>query len=98
MVNQIFLIYLNDVDFVEDDPKTIIHVRLLAWHNKFENCKALKKEISKELMTVAWHSTRWWDWCLPEDEKKRNRSNFYWQSWEMVKVSRWGKNAMSVCW
>ena len=21
-------------------------------------------------MLVAWHSTRWWDWCVPEDEKK----------------------------
>ena len=30
----------------------------------------LKKDISKELMPVAWHPTRWWDWCLPEDKKK----------------------------
>ena len=21
-------------------------------------------------MSVAWHATRWWDWCLLEDEKK----------------------------
>ena len=21
-------------------------------------------------MRVAWHPERWWDWCLPEDEKK----------------------------
>ena len=21
-------------------------------------------------MPVAWHPTRWWDWCMPEDEKK----------------------------
>ena len=28
-----------------DNPETIIHVRLLAWHNKFEKCKALKKDI-----------------------------------------------------
>ena len=21
-------------------------------------------------MLVAWHSTRWWDWCVLEDEKK----------------------------
>ena len=21
-------------------------------------------------MTAAWHPTRWWDWCLSEDEKK----------------------------
>ena len=27
--------------------------------------------IDEELMPVAWHPTRWWNWCLPEDEKKR---------------------------
>ena len=21
-------------------------------------------------MLVAWFSTRWWDWCMSEDEKK----------------------------
>ena len=21
-------------------------------------------------MPVAWHLTRWWDWRMPEDEKK----------------------------
>ena len=21
-------------------------------------------------MPVAWHPRRWWDWCMPEDEKK----------------------------
>ena len=27
-------IYLDDFNFVEDDPKTIIHVRLMACQNK----------------------------------------------------------------
>ena len=42
-----------DNHFDENDPDTIIHVRLLAWHIKFEKCKALKNDISKELMPVA---------------------------------------------
>ena len=21
-------------------------------------------------MPVAWHPTRWWDWCFPEDDNK----------------------------
>ena len=57
-------------DFDEDDPETIVHVRLLAWHNKFEKRKACKKDIRKELMPAACHPSRWWDWCLPEDWKK----------------------------
>ena len=30
------------------------------------------KEIWKKLITVIWCLTRWWDWCLSEDEKKKN--------------------------
>ena len=45
-------------NFCEDDPEAIIHIRLLAWRNKFEKRKLLKKDINKELMPVAWHPTR----------------------------------------
>ena len=34
-----------------------------AWH---------KKRKLKELMPIAWHPSRWWDCCVPEDEKKRD--------------------------
>ena len=33
-----------DYNFDEDDPYTIILIRLLAWHNKLENREALKKK------------------------------------------------------
>ena len=52
-------INLYDAKFSEDDPKTIIHVRLLAWHNKLKQREAFKKEIKKELMPVALEPTRW---------------------------------------
>ena len=58
-----------DNNFDEDDPDTIIHVRLLAWHIKFEKPKTLKKIISEELMPIAWHFNRQWDWCMSENEK-----------------------------
>ena len=32
-----------DNNFDEDDPDTIIHIRLFAWNIKFEKHKALKK-------------------------------------------------------
>ena len=32
----------------------------------FKKCKALKKEINKKLMPVAWHPNRWY---MSEDEK-----------------------------
>ena len=27
-------------------------------------------------MSIAWQTTRWWDWCMTEDEKKRINSIF----------------------
>ena len=57
-------INLDDNNFDEDDLDTIIHVRLLAWHTKYEKRKALKKKLNEELMTVAWHSNRWCDCCV----------------------------------
>ena len=40
-------------NFDKDDLDTIILIRLLAWHIKFEKHKALKKELNEELMEIA---------------------------------------------
>ena len=37
-------IELDDTNYDEDEPETIIHIKLLTWHIKFEKIKALKKE------------------------------------------------------
>ena len=66
-----------DDNFDKYDPDTIVLVRHLAWHIKFEKRKAFKKELNKELIPAAWHPNRWWHWCKSEDEKKENKSNFY---------------------
>ena len=36
-------ISLDDNNFDEDDPETIIHVRLIAWRNRFKQRKTFKK-------------------------------------------------------
>ena len=33
----------------------------------------MQKEISKELMLVAWYPTTRYNFCMPEDEKKKNK-------------------------
>ena len=38
---------------IEDDPNTIILIRLLLWHIKFEKRKPLKKKLNEELMPVG---------------------------------------------
>ena len=51
-------INLDGSNYEEDDPDTIILIRLLAWHIKFEKRKALKKKIMDEFMPIAWHPKR----------------------------------------
>ena len=40
-------------NFDEDDPDTVILIRLLVWYIKFEKRKELKKELNEELMSTA---------------------------------------------
>ena len=40
------------------------------------NVKDAKKSISKELTTLAWNSTGWLDWCMPENERKEIEPSF----------------------
>ena len=52
------IIDLNDINFDdnnfdEEDPETIIHVRLTAWCNRYKQHKAYEKEMNKELMLAV---------------------------------------------
>ena len=63
--------------YIKDMPKnSVIHVRLIAWHKRFKQLKVLKKDIRKELMTEAWHSTRGRDWCMSEEANKEIKPVF----------------------
>ena len=65
-----------DNNFDKYDPDTIIHVRLLAQHIKFEKSKALKKELNEELIPLMWDPKRWQNFCVSEDEKKEIEPTF----------------------
>ena len=49
---------LDDDRFDYFDPKAINHVRLMAWHNKYKQQKALKK-IDGKLRPASWRPRRW---------------------------------------
>ena len=61
---------LDDNNYEEDDPDTIILIRILAWHFQFEKRKELKEKVSEKLMPITCHPKRWWNLCMSEDEKK----------------------------
>ena len=56
--------YYNDY-FVDDDE-------VIEWHDGEDHPKqrAQKTQVKKELMLTAWHPSRYWDQCMPEDEKR----------------------------
>ena len=41
------------------------------WYEGYKKRKAQKAQIKKELMPIAWHPSRWWDWCITKDEEKK---------------------------
>ena len=43
-----------------------LETELFRWHHK----KKYQKDIKEELMPVAWHPSRYWDWCMADEEKK----------------------------
>ena len=52
----------DDTYYCNDD-------RLIRWRNAYQKRKTQKAKIKEELMPIAWHPSRWWNWCMPEDEK-----------------------------
>ena len=42
----------------------------ITWRDAYIKRKTQKAKIKEELMSVAWHPDRWWNWCVPEHEKK----------------------------
>ena len=43
---------------------------LIDWYKDCQKRKSQKAQIKKELMPIAWHPSRWWNWCMSEDGKR----------------------------
>ena len=61
----------------DDDDYDEIMIR---WYDGYKKWKAQKAKIKEELMPIIWDQSRWWDWCVSEDEKKRQK-NFRHKYW-----------------
>ena len=55
------IIYSN---FIEHEHETIIHIRLLVWHIKFEKPKVLKEDLNEKLVLITWYPKKWWNFCM----------------------------------
>ena len=58
------IVNIDDDNYNDCDLETINHVGLMACYNRYKQQKARKKKIDEELLPVAWHPTRVWDWLV----------------------------------
>ena len=57
-------IWVDDDYYCYDDE-------LIEWYDVYKKHKTQKAQIKEELMPIAWHSSRYCDWCMSAD--KRNK-------------------------
>ena len=58
--------YCDDDDDDDDDDD---EEKFFKWFDGYKKRKVQEASIKEELLLIAWHPSRWWDWCIPEDEK-----------------------------
>ena len=78
--DKMFLLSLIDTDFFlsgvagngeEERKRHVLALgKLQRIRDKWNKRKLQKAKIKEELLPIAWHPSRWWDWCIPEDKKK----------------------------
>ena len=56
-------IWYDYCEYHDDDDED----NFFKWHEGYEKRKAQKESIKKELMPIACHPSRYWDWCMSED-------------------------------
>ena len=56
-------IWHDDVEYCTDDG-------LIKWYEGYQKRRTHKAQIKKELLRIAWHPSRYWDWCVLDNEKK----------------------------
>ena len=54
-------IWRDDDDYCDDE--------IVKWYDGYKKCKVHKAKL-KDLFSAGWHTSRSWDWCIPEDYKK----------------------------
>ena len=53
-----------------DDYHYYNNDKLIEWYDGYQNRKTQKAQIKDELVPISRHPSRWWDLCVPEDQKK----------------------------
>ena len=66
----------QQIKYLRDDNDDSYNNTFINWCDGYKKGKAQKAKIKDELMPVGWHPSRWWDWCLLNDEKQETEKLF----------------------
>ena len=70
----VWFVMRGPVKICRDDDNYWNGDEIIKWYDGYQKLKAQKAKIQEELMHIAWHPLRWWDWCMSEEEKKRAKN------------------------
>ena len=65
-----FWVTQNLIQACQDGISSHDSDEVIEWYKGYKQRKTQKEQIKEELMPVAWHPNRYWDWCMPKDEKQ----------------------------
>ena len=60
----------QQIDVWYDDDYWYHDDEITEWYEGYKKREAHKVSIKEELLPIAWHPSRYWDWCMSEDEKR----------------------------
>ena len=63
VTDQQIKIWHDNNEYCNDDE-------LIEWYDGYKARQAQKVSIKERRLPIAWHPSRYWDWCVPQDEKK----------------------------
>ena len=63
VTHELIKIWHKDYNYCTDD-------KIIEWYKRYEKRKAQKASIKEELLPIALHPSRYWDWRMSEDEKR----------------------------
>ena len=57
--------YDDDIGHWNDDED-----KFFEWYDGYKKRKVQKASIREGLLPISWYPSRYWDWCMSEDEKR----------------------------
>ena len=57
-------------NYYDDDYYDDYEDKFFKWFDGYKKLKVRRASIKEELLPIAWHPSRHWDWCMSEEEKK----------------------------